>query len=237
MSDEDEDPRHSLEAERVARDAAELQLRRRDELFAALTHDLRTPITAILMWVDVLRRHPGQLARGLQAIERCARTQTQILERVGGQQDEAPPQVAPASAAPDLAGIKVLVVEDDADVRQLLSWSLEERHAIVVSASSVDEALTLLAIERPDVILSDIGMPDRDGFSLIRAVRGLDARDGGQTPAVALTAFAHPEDRTRALLAGYQFHLAKPVDAGELIAAIAALAGRRESAATRAGDR
>jgi CheY-like chemotaxis protein len=210
---------------RTDRDDAEQTARR--DLVAALSHDLRTPIAAILMWVDVLQRHPEQLARGLQAIERSARTQTALLDRAVAAL-EGPPQPMPASAAPELAGVKVLVVEDDADVRQLLAWSLEERHATVVSAGTVDEALTLLASERPDVLLSDIGMPDRDGFSLIRAVRGLDARDGGQTPAVALTAFARPEDRTRALLAGYQFHLAKPADAGELIAAIAALAGRRD---------
>lgn len=214
-------------SEPTDRDDAEQTARRRGELVAALSHDLRTPIAAILMWVDVLQRHPEQLARGLQAIARSARTQTALLDRAVAAL-EGPTQPMPASAAPDLAGVKVLVVEDDADVRQLLAWSLEERHATVVSAGTVDEALTLLASERPDVLLSDIGMPDRDGFSLIRAVRGLDARDGGQTPAVALTAFARPEDRTRALLAGYQFHLAKPADAGELIAAIAALAGRRD---------
>ena len=71
-------------------------------------------------------------------------------------------------------------------------------------------------------------MPDRDGFHLIRAIRGLDAQAGGQTPAVALTAFAHPDDRTRALLAGYQFHLAKPIDPELLVATLLRHAGRRE---------
>jgi CheY-like chemotaxis protein len=222
-------PDQLLAAERAARAAAEQALSEQRETLARLSHDLRTPVTAILMWVDVLRHHPAQLVRGLQAIERSARAQTEILERaVERILEPAASPAAPASAAPDLTGLKVLVVEDVADIRQLLVWLLEERRATAVPAASVEAALALLTSERPDVIVSDIEMPDNAGFSLIRTVRGLDARDGGQTPAVALITNARRDDRTQALLAGYQMHVEKPVDPGELIAAIAALSARRE---------
>lgn len=218
-----------LTAERAARAAAERTCREKDQLLAAVSHDLRTPVTAILMWIDVLRRQPGELTRGLQAIERSARAQTRILDELLTRlsTEEPPPAPAPEPPTSDLGGVKVLVVEDEPDVRELLRWLLESNHAVVCTASSVDEALVLLAKERPDIVISDIGMPNRDGFSLIRAIRGLDAQEGGQTPAVALTAFAHPEDRTRALLAGYQFHISKPIDPAELLAALATLSARR----------
>lgn len=221
-----------LAAERAARAAAERACREKDQLLASVSHDLRTPVTAILMWIDVLRRQPGELTRGLQAIERSARAQTRILDdlltRLSAAEPAPAPETPPPAPTSDLGGIKVLVVEDEPDVRELLRWLLESNHAVVCTASSVDEALVLLAKERPDVVISDIGMPNRDGFSLIRAIRGLDVRDGGQTPAVALTAFAHPEDRTRALLAGYQFHIPKPIDPAELLAALATLSARRD---------
>ena len=222
-----------LTAERAARAAAERTCREKDQLLAAVSHDLRTPVTAILMWIDVLRRQPGELTRGLQAIERSARAQTRILDEMLARLSAEEPAPAPETPPPsppttDLGGAKVLVVEDEPDVRELLRWLLESNQAVVCTASSADEALVLLAKERPDIVISDIGMPNRDGFSLIRAIRGLDARDGGQTPAVALTAFAHPEDRTRALLAGYQFHIPKPIDPAELLAALATLYARRD---------
>ena len=222
-----------LAAERAARAAAERAVREKDQLLASVSHDLRTPVTAILMWIDVLRRQPGELTRGLQAIERSARAQTRILDEMLARLSAEEPGPAPETPPPsppttDLGGAKVLVVEDEPDVRELLRWLLESNQAVVCTASSVDEALVLLAKERPDIVISDIGMPNRDGFSLIRAIRGLDARDGGQTPAVALTAFAHPEDRTRALLAGYQFHIPKPIDPAELLAALATLYARRD---------
>lgn len=212
--------------------AAERICREKDQLLAAISHDLRTPVTAILMWIDVLRRQPNQLTRGLEAIERSSRALTRILDDLLARLStgEPTPSSEPSPPAPtaDLRGVTVLVVEDEADVRDLLRWLLESNHATVHTASSADEALVLLAAQRPNVVISDIGMPDRDGFSLIRAIRGLDPQDGGQTPAVALTAFAHAEHRTRALLAGYQFHIAKPIDPAELLAALATLSGRRD---------
>lgn len=225
---DDLDPR--LAAERAARVAAEQALAELRAALAVLSHDLRTPATAILMWTDVLRHYPAQLDRGLQAIERSARAQAELLDRVMEQVFVSPPAPppAPASEAPDLQGVKVLVVENVADLRELIVGLLAEARATAVAAASVDEALARLATDRPHVIVGDLEMPDDAGYTLIRAVRGLDAGDGGQTPAVALTTFARREDGTQALLAGYQMHVTKPVDPGELIAAIAALSSRRE---------
>src|SRR3954469_5725196 len=125
-----------------------------------------------------------------------------------------------------LAGKKVLVIDDEADARELIRRLLAERDAEVLVAESADRGLELLKSERPDVVLSDIGMPDKDGYEFIREVRSLEENEGGKTPAVALTAFARSEDRTRAMIAGYQVHLSKPVEAPELIATVASLTGR-----------
>jgi len=124
---------------------------------------------------------------------------------------------------PSLAGMRVLVVEDDADARDLLRALLESHHASVVLAASGGEGLALLRSQRPDVVMSDIGMPGMDGYEFIRRVRRLPVQEGGAIPAIALTAFARTEDRTRALLDGYQLHLAKPVVATELVVALASL--------------
>ena len=124
-----------------------------------------------------------------------------------------------------LAGIKVLVVDDEPDARELLECVLTDAGASVLAATSADDALQKVKTFRPDVIVSDVGMPDRDGYHLIRDVRLLAAADGGKTPAIALTAFARSEDRTRAMLAGYQVHVSKPIEPQELIATVKSLAG------------
>jgi len=126
----------------------------------------------------------------------------------------------------DLSGVKVLVVDDEPDARNLVRELLVGYGSEVITANSAREALTLVTQQKPDVLLSDIGMPETDGFELIRAVRALSEADGGKTPAAAVTALARAEDRKKALLSGYQTHLAKPVDAGELLAVVATLAGR-----------
>jgi PAS domain S-box-containing protein len=127
---------------------------------------------------------------------------------------------------PSLAGVRVLVVDDEPDARDLLRHVLQHRKATVLLASGARDALDLVRHERPDVLVSDIGMPDLDGYELIRLVRALPPDQGGRTPAVALTAFARSEDRRRAMLAGFQIHIAKPVEPPELIATVASLAGR-----------
>jgi PAS domain S-box-containing protein len=124
----------------------------------------------------------------------------------------------------DLRGIRVLVVDDDADARETLRELLEHCNAEVLIAGSAEEALEILPRWRPDVLLSDIGMPEEDGYGLIRRVRELPADRGGHTPAAALTAFARGEDRRRALRSGFQMHVPKPVEVQELAAVVASLA-------------
>jgi CheY-like chemotaxis protein len=127
-----------------------------------------------------------------------------------------------------LEGVRVLLVEDDEDSRKLLGLMLKKQGAEVTSASSSAEALSAFAQVLPDVVLSDIGMADEDGYELMRKVRALPAEGGGLTPAIALTGYATRKDRERALSAGYQLHLAKPVEPADLVAAVARLSVRRD---------
>ena len=125
-----------------------------------------------------------------------------------------------------LMGVRLLVVDDDPGARELISGMLEGFGAQVSVAESGQAALSLLFAQRPDVLIADLGMPGMDGYALIEQVRALDPDFGGLTPAVAVTAYASPQDRLRALQAGYQNHVAKPVEAEELAIVIASLAGR-----------
>ena len=131
---------------------------------------------------------------------------------------------------PSLEGLRVLVVDDEADARELLTQLLNEFGVEVVAVATADEAIRVLMEQasRLNILVSDIGMPNQDGYTLLRRVRALLPENGGQIPAVALTAYARTEDRTAALLAGFQSHVAKPVELGELIAVIANLTGRQE---------
>ncbi|WP_199338349.1 hybrid sensor histidine kinase/response regulator [Nostoc sp. FACHB-133] len=119
-----------------------------------------------------------------------------------------------------LSGIRVLVVDDDTDSRDFVAFVLEEDGAFVIAVSSAYEALQTLALVKPDVLVSDISMPEMDGYMLIHQVRTLTPEQGGQIPAIALTAFARNDDQQEALKAGFQMHLSKPVNPEELIAAI-----------------
>src|SRR5690606_17181305 len=123
-------------------------------------------------------------------------------------------------------GITVLAVDDEPDARNLIRRVLENCGARVVLATTAAEGLQRVMSERPDMIVSDIGMPGEDGYEFIRKLRQLKAEEGGRTPAAALTAFARAEDRTRALRAGFQTHVAKPVEPTELTAVVASLANR-----------
>jgi PAS domain S-box-containing protein len=131
-----------------------------------------------------------------------------------------------------LAGARVLLVDDEADARELFTTMLERYGAKVKAATSAGEALEYLQGSKPDVLIADIGMQGVDGYGLIRMVRALSQERGGSTPALALTAYARAQDRTRALSAGYQAHLAKPVDRAELASTVATLAGRSPQAKT-----
>ena len=126
----------------------------------------------------------------------------------------------------ELSGLRVLVVDDQPDARDLVRRVLEECGAHVVTAGTAQEALAVIEAEHPNVLVTDIGMPEIDGFELLKRVRALGPDRGGRLPAVALTAFARTEDRTRALRAGFLAHVAKPVDPSELVATVASVAGR-----------
>jgi len=125
-----------------------------------------------------------------------------------------------------IAGRRVLVVDDDRDAREMVQRLLEECDATVRTAANSAEAFGLLQQERFDLLVSDIGMPGEDGYALIRRVRGMAPAQGGDIPALALTAYARPEDRAQALLAGFQRHATKPVDPRELLALVGSLASR-----------
>jgi len=125
-------------------------------------------------------------------------------------------------------GVRVLVVDDHPDARDIIQRVLEESGAEIAPAASAAEGLTILSSARVDVILSDIGLPGCDGYHFMREVR----KRGIRTPAAAITAFARSEDRTRALNAGYQTHIAKPVEPSELLATVAALAHKTRAEKT-----
>ena len=125
-----------------------------------------------------------------------------------------------------LDGLKVLLVDDEPEAREIISTVMERTGAQVTACTSASEALAKLSEWKPDVILSDIAMPDEDGYSFIGKVRSLPRDKGGETPAAALTAYARDVDRRQALAAGYQMHIAKPIGASQLVHMVARLAGR-----------
>ena len=129
----------------------------------------------------------------------------------------------------ELKGVRVLVVDDEEDARELLRTLLEDSGASVLTAGSAEDGLQVLRAEQPDVLVSDIGMPGTDGYGFIERVRALPQEQGGRIPAVAITAYARSEDRTRVLRAGFQSHVPKPVEPVELLAVLASLAGRFET--------
>jgi PAS domain S-box-containing protein len=131
----------------------------------------------------------------------------------------------------DLRGVKVLVVDDEPDARTLIRRVLTECGAEVIAAESASHGLEQLLSNRPHVVVSDIGMPVKDGYQFIREVRNLDEAKGGRTPAIALTAFARSEDRMRAMLAGYQVHVAKPIEPQELAVTVHTLSRRSGASA------
>ena len=132
-----------------------------------------------------------------------------------------------APALPDLRGVKVLLVDDEIDARELTERILRDSHAEVHSVASAAQALQLLPSVRPHVLVSDIGMPDMDGYDLLAQIRARPQDDAGSLPALALTAFARPQERQRALDSGYQAYVSKPLDPVELLALVAQLAASR----------
>ena len=150
---------------------------------------------------------------------------------LGKERDQAP-RIHPAAGemldavpVPKLDGVRALIVDDEGDALELIRRVLESRGASVTTVGSGEEALRLLERSEPDVIISDIGMPGMDGYQFMRRMRAAEPKDR-RTPALALTAFARPDDRKHAILAGYQAHLAKPFDMAELAIVVAGLVGR-----------
>jgi PAS domain S-box-containing protein len=143
---------------------------------------------------------------------------------------ECPPAttVKPVLANQPLTGLSVLVVDDEPDARELIATVLEQAGARTITAGGASAALELLVRERPDVLLSDIGMSGSDGYALMRQVRELPPEQGGRTPAAALTAYSRAEDARQAIESGFQRHVSKPVEPEHLVAQVAALAGRPE---------
>ena len=150
------------------------------------------------------------------------------LRRDVGPEERAHPQSwneISIECPPEIDGLRILAVDDQPDTVEMLEAIFAQCGAEVRSATSMAEALGVLDIWIPNVIVADIGMPDGDGYDFIRHIRSLPAEKGGKTPAVALTAFARVEDRVKVLSAGYQMHVPKPIEPGELLTIVASLAG------------
>ena len=130
----------------------------------------------------------------------------------------------PAARPRPISGLRALVVDEDADARELLALTLTSAGAVAIVAGSVGEAIRLLEVERPDLLLTDVGMPEQNGLHLIRNVRALPPESGGRIPAIAVTAYASSSQKEIALRAGFDSHVTKPYDAETLVAVIAALA-------------
>jgi CheY-like chemotaxis protein len=132
-----------------------------------------------------------------------------------------PSEVQALHSSLSLKGIRVLVVDDDTDTREIVTFLLEQAGAEAIAVGSAQEVLAAMPHVRPDILLSDIGMPDMDGYMLLQQIRTLSPEQGGQTPAIALTAYAGELNQQQALAAGFQQHISKPVEPAELVKAIA----------------
>ncbi len=173
--------------------------------------------------------HGGTVSVDPPAAGRGARlTVTLPLAAPGAVPDALSGAAASEKPAPGaLSGLRVLLVEADADTRGMLASLLTQCGVEVKTAASADEAFATFTRRAPDVLLCDISMPDEDGYALMRRIRALPSKAGGQVPAAALTAFAGANDRVKALNVGFQIHLPKPVDPVELFTVVRALAGKR----------
>ncbi|MNT54698.1 Sensor histidine kinase RcsC [compost metagenome] len=128
-----------------------------------------------------------------------------------------------------LKGLRALVVEDQIDALNLIAKVLSHAGAEVFTANNAADALQKVIRQKPNVLISDIGMPEQDGYYLIQMVRKLPPEHGGHIPAIALTAYAHPEDQERALREGFQLHVAKPVEGSRLVSIVAELMTKKSS--------
>lgn len=220
----------SLERERKLRTATEETSRLKDGFFASVLSDLQSPVQAIATWAAHLRRQvpvASEAAQSLDAIEHNARAQVRIigsLLELAGVAKGKPAVPRGPMDEPLLTGVRVLIVDEDPAVRETMVNVLGIAGAETKAASCSSEALEALSAFRPDVMLSDVGMHGSDGYLLIRAVRALPAERGGCLRAAALTDREPGEEGTRAVAAGYDAQLAKPVEPVALLATVARLA-------------
>ena len=219
----------SLERERKLRIATEAASRVKDDFLASVLADLQSPVRAIATWAGHLRAQgaaANEAARALDAIEHSARAQDRIisslleLSRVAAGR----PRERGVNGAPLLMGVRVLIVDDDPAALERMAQVLDIAGAQTKAAASSSEALDALGAFRPDVLLSDMHMHGGEGYFLIRALRALPAERGGCLRAAALTARGEAEDGVRAVAAGYDAQLAKPIEPVMLLATVARLA-------------
>jgi CheY-like chemotaxis protein len=237
--------------------ADEAAQRAKEAFLSAVSHELRSPMNAIVTWVHLLRQGglDGAVAsRAFEAIERNARLQARMLDDLremsrrgdssglaqSGVRDQPVAEATPARRAipveitdetpeapsepADLSGIRVLVVDDDRDTRDSLTALLLENRAEASNAASVREALRSLAERPPHVVVTDLLMPDLDGFSLLRMIRTIEELNAIRIPTIALTALASEESQRRGLDSGFDVYLMKPIKPDELLSIVAAAA-------------
>ena len=182
---------------------------------------------------QLVELHGGSIRAASQGEGKGATFSVQLPLSIIQLQDESSSRIHPTAetqsgeilSLPRLEGVHVFSVDDEPDARELIRTVLEDQGAKVTSFGSAEEALAALKTTKPTVLICDVGMPKTDGYQLIRTLRAEESRSE-RIPALALTAFARAEDRKRSLVAGYQAHLAKPFDVGELILVVADLVGR-----------
>jgi CheY-like chemotaxis protein/anti-sigma regulatory factor (Ser/Thr protein kinase) len=182
---------------------------------------------------QLVELHGGSITAASQGEGMGATFSVQLPLSIVQLDDQSAPRIHPTAetqagemlSLPRLEGVHVFVVDDEPDARELLRTVLQDQGAKVTTFGSAHDALVALKTTKPTVLVCDVGMPKMDGYQLIRTLRAEESRSG-RIPALALTAFARAEDRKRSLVAGYQAHLAKPFDVGELILVIADLVGR-----------
>lgn len=230
------------------------------DFITTISHELRSPLNAIVTWAHVLRQGGLDAAislRALEAIERNANLQARLLDdlvglaRAGGEamlrplpraSEEADAEdvvIAPnqpakrpplaAGRPSDLSGVRVLVVDDDRDTRDSITTLLIENHADACNAGSVREALRSLAERPPHVVVTDLLMPDLDGFSLLRMIRTIEELNAIRIPTIALTALSSEESQRRGLESGFDVYLMKPIKPDELLSIVAAAAQSQAS--------
>jgi PAS domain S-box-containing protein len=232
----------------------------RSDFVTTISHELRSPLNAIVTWAHVLRQGGLDAAislRALEAIERNAHLQARLLDdlvglaRAGGEAvlrplpaaaEEADEEVVitPDQSAKrpplgnggfsDLSGVRVLVVDDDRDTRDSITTLLIENRADACNAGSVREALRSLAERPPHVVVTDLLMPDLDGFSLLRMIRTIEELNAIRIPTIALTALSSEESQRRGLESGFDVYLMKPIKPDELLSIVAAAAQSQASA-------